>query len=151
MGSENARGCAQNAGNRFGFEFLQPYHNHGDEFLNHIVRVIDDETWVSFVNVETEELSKQWMHTYSPNKPKRCKQTSTCGKTDSAVFWDRTGVLMVKFMQQGTAITSEGNYETRKKKPVKGHSEQKAWNNDIRCSTPPSHSSTAGAFQLGVN
>jgi hypothetical protein len=40
-----------------------------------------------------------------------------------------------------------------------GHTEQKAWNADIRCSASPwqcmsaysfSHSSTAGAFQLGV-
>jgi hypothetical protein len=29
----------------------------GDEFLNHVVRVTDDETWVSFVNVETKEHS----------------------------------------------------------------------------------------------
>jgi hypothetical protein len=36
----------------------------------HIVQVTGDETWVSLVNVETEEQSKQWMHTYSPNRPK---------------------------------------------------------------------------------
>jgi hypothetical protein len=35
--------------------FLERYHKDGDEFLNHIVRVADDETWVSFVNVETNE------------------------------------------------------------------------------------------------
>jgi hypothetical protein len=49
---------------------LERYHKDGDEFLNHIVRVTGDETWVSFVNVETKEQSKQWMHTRSPNKPK---------------------------------------------------------------------------------
>jgi hypothetical protein len=32
--------------------FLERYHKDGDEFLNHIVR---DETWVSFVNVETKD------------------------------------------------------------------------------------------------
>jgi hypothetical protein len=39
--------------------FLEQYHKGGDEFLNHIVQVTDDETWVSFVNVQTKEQSKQ--------------------------------------------------------------------------------------------
>jgi hypothetical protein len=34
--------------------FLEQYHK-DDEFLNHIVGVTNDETWVSFVNVETNE------------------------------------------------------------------------------------------------
>jgi hypothetical protein len=60
MGSQNARGSAQNVENGFGFDFfLERYHKDGDEFLNHIVRVTGDETLVSFVNVETKELSKQ--------------------------------------------------------------------------------------------
>jgi hypothetical protein len=29
------------------------YHKDGNEFLNLIIRVISDETWVSFVDVET--------------------------------------------------------------------------------------------------
>jgi hypothetical protein len=33
----------------------------------------------------------------------------------AAVFWDRKGVLVVKFMQEGTTITSEVCYETLKK------------------------------------
>jgi hypothetical protein len=37
---------------------LQRYHKNGVEFLNQIVRVTGDETWVSFVNVETKERSK---------------------------------------------------------------------------------------------
>jgi hypothetical protein len=37
--------------------FLERYHKDGDEFLNHIGRVRGDETWVSFVNVETKEQS----------------------------------------------------------------------------------------------
>jgi hypothetical protein len=35
--------------------FLEQFHKDGDEFLSHIVRVTGDETWVSFVNVETKE------------------------------------------------------------------------------------------------
>jgi hypothetical protein len=36
-------------------DFLGWYHEDGDEFLNHILRVTGDETWVSVVNVETRE------------------------------------------------------------------------------------------------
>jgi hypothetical protein len=51
--------------------FLERYHKDGDKFLNHIVRVTGDETWVSFVNLETKEQSKQWMHTHSSKKLKK--------------------------------------------------------------------------------
>jgi hypothetical protein len=48
-------------------------------FSSHIAT--DDETWVSFVNVETKEQSKKWMHTHSPNNPEKFKQTlSACQK-----------------------------------------------------------------------
>jgi hypothetical protein len=40
--------------------FIERYHKDGDEFLNHILWVTGDETWVSFVNDETKEQSKQW-------------------------------------------------------------------------------------------
>jgi hypothetical protein len=53
---------------------LELYHKDGDEFLRHIVRVTGDETWVSFLNVENKEPSKQCMHTHPPNKPKNFKQ-----------------------------------------------------------------------------
>jgi hypothetical protein len=39
-------------------DFLERYHKDGIEFLNHIVRVTEDETWVLFVNAETKEHSK---------------------------------------------------------------------------------------------
>jgi hypothetical protein len=72
IGFENAYGHAQNTENGVGFDFLKCYHKDGCD-LSHIVRVTGDETWVSFMNVETKEQSKQWMHTYSPNKPKKLK------------------------------------------------------------------------------
>jgi hypothetical protein len=86
--------------------FLEHYHKDGDKFLNHIVRATGVEIWVSFVNVETKEQSKKWMHTHSPNKPKKFKQTLSARKPMVTAFWDRKGVLMVEFMQQGATITS---------------------------------------------
>jgi hypothetical protein len=48
--------------------FLEWYKD-GDEFLIHIIKVTGDEIWASFVNDKTKELSKQWMHSHSTNKP----------------------------------------------------------------------------------
>jgi hypothetical protein len=93
---------------------LEGYHKDGDEFLSHIVRVRSDETWVSVVNVETKEQSKQWMHTHSLDKPKKFKQTSA-RKLVAAAFWDSKVVLMLESMLQGTTIMSEVYCETLKK------------------------------------
>jgi hypothetical protein len=43
---------------------------------------------------------------------------------------------MVEFIQQGTTITSEVYQETLNK-TAWGHSEQNAWNSDIRYGAPP--------------
>jgi hypothetical protein len=34
--------------------FSELHHEDGDEFLSHVARVTGDETWVSFLNVETK-------------------------------------------------------------------------------------------------
>jgi hypothetical protein len=47
------------------------------------------------------------MHTDSTNELKRFKQTLSARKLMAAVFWDRKGVMMVEFMQQGNTLTSE--------------------------------------------
>jgi hypothetical protein len=67
--------------------FLERYHKDGDEFLSHIVLVTGDETWVTFVNVETKKQSKNWMYIHSPNKLGKLKQTlSACHKADGNSF-----------------------------------------------------------------
>jgi hypothetical protein len=55
----------------------------------------------------------------------------------AAVFWNRKGLLMVEFMQQGTTITSEVYWETLKNCIGLAVQKKKAWNVDIRCSAPP--------------
>jgi hypothetical protein len=99
----------QDAENGCGFDFLGRYHKDGDEFLNHIVLGTGDETWVSFVKVETKEQSKEWMHTYSPEKSKKFKQMLSTRKVMATVFLGRKGVYC----------------ETLKKPHRTGHSEQK--------------------------
>jgi hypothetical protein len=60
--------------------FLEQYHKDDNEFLSHIIQVTGDETWASFVIVETKEQSKQWMHTHSSNKLKNFKQMLSARK-----------------------------------------------------------------------
>jgi hypothetical protein len=49
-----------------------------------------DETWMSFVNVETKEKSKHCMRTLSPNRPKKFNQTiSLCQETDGNCFLEQ--------------------------------------------------------------
>jgi hypothetical protein len=93
--------------------FLERYCKDGNEFLNHII--IGDETWVSCLNVETKEQPKQWMHTNSPKKPRKFKQTLSARKLMATIFWDMKKVLLVDFKPQGTIITSEVYCETLKK------------------------------------
>jgi hypothetical protein len=66
------------------------------------------------VNVEDKQQSKQWIHIHSPNKLKKFKQTPA-RKLMASVFWDRKGVLMVKFMQQVTTVMSHMYCKTLKK------------------------------------
>jgi hypothetical protein len=115
MFSENAHGCVQSGENGFGFDSLERYLKDGDEFLNHIVRVTGNEPWVSFVNVETKEQSKQWMHIHQASR-KSSNKLCLCQKTVGISFLDRKGVLLVEFVQQGTTIKSEVCCEIQKKK-----------------------------------
>ena len=73
-------------------DFLDRYHKEGDQLLENIVT--GDGT-----------LSMEWRHTTSPVKVK-AKQTISTRKVMATVFWDRHGVLLVEFMQQGTTINA---------------------------------------------
>jgi hypothetical protein len=108
--------------------FLERYHKDGDEFLSHILRVTGDETWVSFVSVETKQQSKQWMHIHQTSL-KSLNKRLPARKLMETVFYDRISVLMAEFMLQGTTIISE----------VYRESLNKVQNADIQCtrSTPP--------------
>jgi hypothetical protein len=56
-----------------------------EQYHKMAIRVTGDETCVSFVNVETKEQSKQWLHTHSPNKPKKFKK-NVCQEADCICF-----------------------------------------------------------------
>ncbi|XP_063215963.1 histone-lysine N-methyltransferase SETMAR-like [Bacillus rossius redtenbacheri] len=84
--------------------FLLRYADDGEHFLTQIVT--GDETWIHFDNEETKLQSQQWIHTFSPNKPKKFKRTFSTKKQMATVFWDHQGVLLVDFMEPGTTINA---------------------------------------------
>ncbi|GFS91927.1 mariner Mos1 transposase [Trichonephila clavipes] len=83
-------------------DFLDRYHK-GDQFLERIITGY--ETWVSHITPESKCQSMAWRHTNSPVRVK-AKRTMSTRKVMATVFWDRHGVLLVEFMQQGTTINA---------------------------------------------
>jgi hypothetical protein len=72
--------------------FLEQCHKNGDTFLSHILRVTGGETWVSFVNTETKEQSKQWSTHVHQRSRKTLNKTLSARNLMETVFWDRKGV-----------------------------------------------------------
>jgi len=103
MGAQVAHRGAQKQRVTCALIFLMRYHKEGDGMLSHIVR--GDETWVSHITPESKQHSLHW---------KKFKQTFST-RNMCTVFWDRQGVLLVKFLPQGTKINSAVYCETLKK------------------------------------
>jgi hypothetical protein len=121
MDSENANGAHKSQRMALALTFLGRYHKDGNAFLSHTIQVTGDVTWVSFVNVETKEQSKQWMHTHSPNKSKKFKHMSACQETDDNCFLGQErsaygGICAIK--DQNNVISLLKNKQKKKKKTV---------------------------------
>jgi hypothetical protein len=135
------------------------YHKDNDEFLNHIVRVTDDETFHLWTLKHWSSQSTGCTH--SPNKLKKFKRMlSACQKADGNCFLGQERIADGGIHATRDHINVRGVLRNTNKNCV-GPFRKKARNMDIRCSAPPwqwvsahlcifSHSSTAGAFQLGV-
>jgi hypothetical protein len=88
--------------------FSEEYHKD-----DHILYVTGDETWVSCVNIETEQQSKLWMYTHSPNKPKQLNKFCLPESYGNCFLGQDTSA-MLEFMQQRITITSQAYCETLK-------------------------------------
>jgi hypothetical protein len=84
--------------------FLERDHKDGDEFLNHIIRVTGDETWVSFVNANQKEVKAACTH-FHQTCQKSLNKSLPARKLVATVFWDRKGVLMMEFKKQRTTTS----------------------------------------------
>ena len=58
---------------------------------------------------ESKHQSMEWHQTSSPVRVK-AKQAISTRKVIAMVFWDRHGVLLVEFMQQGTTLNTATYY-----------------------------------------
>ncbi|GFX44862.1 uncharacterized protein C05D11.1 [Trichonephila clavipes] len=92
-------------------EFLSRYHTDGGGLFEQN----GDETWVAHVNVETKQQSVAWVHTGSPTRLRKARQTLSARKLMVTVFWDVQGILLIEFMTHGTTINSEVYSRTLKK------------------------------------
>jgi hypothetical protein len=117
--------------------FLQRYHEDGDEFLNYIVRVIVMKPGFHL-----------WMMKPKSSRSSGCTHIHQTSRKSSN-----------KLCLPVVTIISHAYYKTLRKKNCLGPFRKRAWNANILCSASPwqcasvnrcSHSSTAGAFQLGV-
>ena len=66
-----------------------------------------DETWVHHFDPEMKSSSMQWKTPSSPT-PKKARVEPSCGKVMLSCFWDRDGIIMTDYLEQGHTIT--GNY-----------------------------------------
>src|ERR1700754_4852214 len=85
-------------------ENLSLCHEQGDFFLDQIVT--GDETWVHKYQPEGKIKSSQWLEKAARGPLKAIRKLSL-EKCMCVVFWDRLGVIPVKFIRAGTALTSQ--------------------------------------------
>jgi hypothetical protein len=116
--------------------YIERYHKNDDEFRNHIVQLTGDETWFSVENVEIARVVKAvGAHTFTKQAEKvYTKRCLPARNLMATVFWDRQGVLMVEFMQNGTAIMQEVYCETPK---VPHRAIQNKWRGMLKSSVLP--------------
>src|SRR6202044_2975309 len=68
--------------------------------------VTGDETYIHYFEPETKRQSMQWLPKGAQAPLKAMKKTSN-KKVMALVFWDRIGVLLVKYFRKGATMTGE--------------------------------------------
>jgi histone-lysine N-methyltransferase SETMAR len=91
---------------------LEQHKSLSDDFLDNIVT--GDETWVHHYEPKSKRQSMEWLHKNSPTK-KKFKTAHLAGKVMCTVFWDRKGVILVGFLEQGLTINAAHYVETLRK------------------------------------
>jgi len=83
-------------------ESLQKFQNPG-EFLRSLVT--EDETGLHHYDPETKQQSTEWRHSGSP-RPKKFRSQRSAGKVLASVFWDKDGVILIKYLKTGETINA---------------------------------------------
>lgn len=88
-------------------EICRRFEEDSSNFLDRLVTM--DETWVHHYDPETKEQSKEWKHSGSP-RPKKFRVQKSAGKILASIFWDKDGIILTDYLEQGGSIT--GAYYT---------------------------------------
>lgn len=68
--------------------------------------VILDETWLHHYDPQTKQQSMEWQHSDSP-RPMKFRPQKSAGKILGSVFWNKGGVLLLKYLPKGRTINAE--------------------------------------------
>ena len=74
------------------------------DFMARLVTM--DETWLHHYDPQTKQQSMEWRHSGSP-RPKKFRAQKSAGKVLASVFWDKDGVLLIKYLPKGRTINAE--------------------------------------------
>jgi hypothetical protein len=88
-------GHLQTALVRFGME--------SDPFLETIIT--GDEIWIHYYKPESKHQSMRWKHPHSTVK-KKFKTHPTAGKVTLGVFWESQGLLLERYQERASTVTS---------------------------------------------
>lgn len=98
--------CLQADQKRKRVETARDIINRFDGRENFVTRLITmDETWLYHYDPETKEQSKQWRHHGSP-RPQKYRVQKSAGKVLASVFWDKDGVLLVRYLRRGQTVNA---------------------------------------------
>jgi histone-lysine N-methyltransferase SETMAR len=82
---------------------LARFHAGAEDFVARLVTM--DETWLHHYDPQTKERSKEWRHSGSP-RPKKFRVQKSAGKIMASVFWDKDGVILMKYLPKGQGINA---------------------------------------------
>ena len=105
------------------------YEDDPEEFMHQVMT--QNETWVHHFDPVAKKQSMQWKYPGS-HPPKIFKRVSSAGKVMASIFWDRQGIVMVDYFEEGRM--KNGAYYAEELRRLRQGCEEKKRNVDWRCS-----------------
>lgn len=90
-------------------DFLNRFQQEGAALLDRIVT--GDESWFHYYEPESKLQSMEWRATGS-SPPVKPRSAPSAGKRMATVFWDREGIILLKWLPQGRTINANYHIET---------------------------------------
>ena len=80
------------------------FNRNPSDFARRLVTI--DETWIHHYTLKSKQQAKQWIGP-GGTTPKRSKTQQSAGKVIASVFWDSSGILFIKYLENGKTINSD--------------------------------------------